>query len=243
MMGNKKAINHVKNMKEQYDKEISHSIQNTTAYRGGTMIIDKEKETVMNIRTVPMDTVSAIIRLYNGKTAALNFASYKNPGGGFIKGSVAQEEDLCRCSTLYPVLASQQQYYDDNKKSLNDGLYTEAALYSEDILFMSDEGPVKCDVITCASPNWGAAKRNGVSRIQNTKALKNRIEFLLCIAAYHGVETLILGAWGCDVFRQEAVEVAELFQNALQKYPYFKNVIFAIPSGNNFDMFKEVFGE
>lgn len=242
MMGNKKAINHVKNMKEQYDKEISHSIQNTTVYRGGIMIIDKEKETVMNIRTVPMDTVSAITRLYDGKTAALNFASYKHPGGGFIKGAVAQEEDLCRCSTLYPVLASQQQYYDDNKKSLNDGLYTETALYSEDILFMSDEGPVKCDIITCASPNWGAAKRNGVSRIQNTKALKNRIEFVLCIAAYHGVETLILGAWGCGVFRQEAIEVAELFQNALQKYPYFKSVIFAIPSGNNFDMFKEVFG-
>ena len=237
----RKAINHVNNMKEKYGKEISHSIENTMIHRGDVQILNKEKETVMSIRVVPMDTVSAITRLYDGKTAALNFASYKNPGGGFVKGCVAQEEDLCHWSTLYPVLMTQCQYYDNNKKTLNNGLYTEAALYSEDILFMSDEGPVKCDVITCASPNWGAAKRNGISRSKNTEALKDRIEFVLRVAAYHDVETLILGAWGCGVFRQEASEVAELFQNALQKYPYFKKVIFAIPSGNNFDMFKEVF--
>ena len=81
-----------------------------------------------------------------------------------------------------------------------------------------------------------------MSRVENTKALKERIEFILKVAAFHNVDTLILGAWGCGVFKQNPNEVAELFQNALQKYPYFSNVIFAVPKGINFDSFKSVFG-
>ena len=33
--------------------------------------------------------------------AVLNFALPSNPGGGVVNGSSAQEECLCRCSTLY----------------------------------------------------------------------------------------------------------------------------------------------
>lgn len=237
-----KSLKHVQYVKRVFSKEISDSIKRTTVHKDDVLISDKDKVSVMNIRVVSMDTVSAITRLYNGNTAVLNFASYKNPGGGFMLGSIAQEEDLCRYSTLYPVLKANQQYYENNKKFLNKGLYTNSALYSEDVLFMSDEGPVKCNVITCAAPNWRAAERNGIKRSVNSEALKERIEFVLKVAAYHGVDTLILGAWGCGVFKQNATEVAELFQNALQNYPYFGNVIFAIPSGRNFDAFKEVFG-
>lgn len=236
----RKAINHVNDMKEKFGKEISHSIECTHIHRGDAQVL-KPKKPVMNIKMVYMDSISAIFKYGEGKTAVLNFASYKNPGGGFIKGCVAQEEDLCHNSTLYPVLSTQCQYYDDNKRKINYNLYTNAALYSEDIVFITDEVK-KCDVITCACPNWGAAKRNNVTRVQNTEALKDRIEFMLRVAASHDVNTLILGAWGCGVFRQNACEVAELFQNALQKYPYFDNVIFAIPGGDNFEAFRNVFG-
>ncbi len=33
--------------------------------------------------------------------AAVNFASARNPGGGFLRGAKAQEEDLARCYALY----------------------------------------------------------------------------------------------------------------------------------------------
>ena len=236
------AMNHVNDMRERFSKEISYSISNTIAHRDDVQIIDKEKSGVVNIKTVEMDTVSAIFKYCNGKTAALNFASYKNPGGGFINGRMAQEEDLCHKSTLYPVLLAYNYYYISNREKYVKGLYTNAALYSKDIVFVSDTNNVKCDVITCASPNWGAARRNGVPRVENTKALKERIEFILKVAAFHNVDTLILGAWGCGVFKQNPNEVAELFQNALQKYPYFSTVIFAVPRGVNFDSFKSVFG-
>ena len=152
------AMNHVNNMRKRFSKEISYSINNTIAHRDDVQIIDKEKSDVINIKTVEMDTVSAIFKYCNGKTAALNFASYKNPGGGFINGRMAQEEDLCHKSTLYPVLLAYNYYYISNREKYVKGLYTNAALYSKDIIFVSDTNNVKCDVITCASPNWGSRK-------------------------------------------------------------------------------------
>ncbi len=38
------------------------------------------------------------------KVCVLNFASATNPGGGVVNGSSAQEECICRCTTLYPCL-------------------------------------------------------------------------------------------------------------------------------------------
>lgn len=36
------------------------------------------------------------------RVCVLNFASATNPGGDVVHGSSAQEEAICRCSTLYP---------------------------------------------------------------------------------------------------------------------------------------------
>ena len=56
----------------------------------------------------------------------LNFASARNPGGGFLKGARAQEEDLCRCSGLYPALLTQPNYYQINREQ-SSMIYTDHA--------------------------------------------------------------------------------------------------------------------
>ena len=43
--------------------------------------------------------------------AILNFASARAVGGGFLKGSRAQEEELCRCSGLFRCLERAPDYY------------------------------------------------------------------------------------------------------------------------------------
>jgi uncharacterized protein (TIGR02452 family) len=124
---------------------------------------------------------------------------------------------------------------------MNNYLYTNAALYSKDILFMRNGVTKSVDVITCAAPNWSRAKKLGASYTDNCHTLRDRIEFVLQIAANNEVDTLILGAWGCGVFGQDAKVVAEYFQNTIENYPFFKNIIFAVPKGYNLDAFKNVF--
>lgn len=196
------------------------------------------------------DSVASIIEQpLNDKVAVLNFASYKNPGGKFIEGSSAQEESLCHASFLYNVLIAHYDYYAWNNNHKNKGLYTNRAIYSPDVLFQKDKNERCCDVITCAAPNITPSRKYNwsITNEENTEALKSRIKFVLDIAADKKVETLILGAFGCGVFGQDAEEVANIFMDYLTTiHKMFKKVIFAIPKGfhtENYDKFEKVFKE
>ena len=178
------------------------------------------------------------------KIAALNFASYKHPGGGFMKGSSAQEESICHESNLYNVISQfGDSFYAENNEDKNKALYRDKGLYSPDIVFERGNRQALCDVITCASPNKKVAQKYCyVSDSQNYKALESRIKFVLDIAEDNNVDTLILGAYGCGVFGQDPIEVANLFKQELRGRS-FKKVVFAIPKGRNgnYDAFRRVF--
>jgi len=151
--------------------------------------------------------------------AALNFASYTNPGGMFIKGSRAQEECLCHASFLYNVLQPfQKEYYDKNYLNKNKGLYLNRALYSPDIYFFNEDEVYPCDIITCAAPNWSAAHWTNVTREENYQVLQSRIKFVLDIALDQHAETLVLGAYGCGVFRQNPRDVATISLSHMDYY-------------------------
>src|SRR5262245_59910177 len=85
-------------------------------------------------------TLAAARRLVTDghRPVALNFASARNPGGGFLGGARAQEESLCRASALYACLAGQPMY--EFHRRLPDCLYTNYALYSPDVPVFRDDG-------------------------------------------------------------------------------------------------------
>ena len=194
-----------------------------TDYRNRSIIVSSD------------DTVSAVYKaLSPEKTAIMNFASYKNPGGMFLEGSMAQEEALCHESILYNVLCKQEEYYSWNRDNLNCALYLNRALYSENVVFRKNNDDFTVDVITCAAPNFSAASRYcGVSREENNKVLLERVRFVVNIAAVMGVKTFIAGAWGCGVFGQDPKTVAECFKTALVETTGIDTVIFAIPGNGN----------
>ncbi|MCD8340973.1 MAG: TIGR02452 family protein [Clostridiales bacterium] len=239
-----------KEMAERYRQEISSCVAKTQTYRGQIISAPSQEPAASYTELlVPLDSVSAAYQERNGKTAILNFASYKHPGGGFLVGSRAQEECLCHESFLYNVLSQQQKYYAQNNKTLNRALYTNAALYTPDVMFEHNGEAAPFDVLTCASPDFGtAAQYYHVSKEENSAALRSRIRFVLDILNEQHVNTAILGAFGCGVFCQDGTEVAKLFQAEAARTAWRESVklVYAVidsARGGNYQKFGEVFGK
>ena len=243
----KLALTHTKEMENLYKDEIKDCIDETLVYNANSKFIEKRLNNKQIIVVDEIDSVGAVFKYVNINeiTAVLNFASYNNPGGNFINGSKAQEECLCYESYLYNVLKECMGYYKINHKNKNKCLYTDRALYSPNVRFTKECKDVFCDVITCAAPNKTAAQKYcNVSDEENSKVLKERIEFVLKIAQDNGVDNLILGAYGCGVFGQDPLEVAKIFKEFLSgKYKCFNKVIFPIPNKLevNYRCFKRIF--
>lgn len=152
------------------------------------------------------------------KVAVLNFASAKNPGGGFLKGSAAQEESLARSSTLYMSLIKfKKPFYEYNKMS--PGVYTDRIIYSPEIsFFKNDEGKFlqmdcrDCAVITCPAVNAGVSKK---SKEEVKDLMRTRMRKILNVAFRNKKTVLILGAFGCGVFKNDPNDVAEIWRELL----------------------------
>ena len=201
-------------------------------------------------------------RNYTGKVAVLNFASATNPGGGVTKGSNAQEECLCRCSTLYNVLSDpkfDEIFYRPHKEHGN-ALHNNDAIYTPDIQIIKSDNynllyrPFSVNVITCAAPNLRETPSNAYNHERGEKPNVTDEELLdihfrravhiLNLAAYHGAETIILGAFGCGAFKNPPEIVADAYKKALEIGKlFFKNIEFAVYCGKddtNYKVFKEI---
>lgn len=241
----KMALKHTKEMEDAYGEEIRNRIDRSVIYRSCEPVAAVGEPTFV---VTSNDSVSEIFAQDYSRAVVLNFASYKNAGGGFTKGSCAQEESLCMESYLYNVLRSfQLKFYEYNGERLKRGLYTDAAIYTPGVLFFKDDAVKYCDVLTCAAPNNSLRfKYHSFTEEENTAALRQRIEFVRNIIESAGVDVAILGAWGCGVFQQNPTEVAELFKEAFSKTS-LKKIVFAVPcsehSKENYDAFIKVFSK
>lgn len=242
-----KAIEHTAYMANRYPVEIDYAVRNTIRYNENSVFSAVKSEDRAIARVIRTDSVTAVVKAVEQnaflKTAVLNFASYNNPGGRFLDGSTAQEESLCHSSFLYNVLKEfNDTYYEDNRHNKNRGLYKDRALYTPNVYFRNEEGVVSCDVITCAAPNKSLLYKYGnFTEEENSKVLRNRIKFVLNIAAKNYVDILILGAWGCGVFKQDPIEVATMFKKEIEKLNRHMNIFFAIPDDKNYNAFGGVF--
>ncbi|MBI3243693.1 MAG: TIGR02452 family protein [Chloroflexi bacterium] len=169
------------------------------------------------------------------RPAVLNFASAKHPGGGFLSGARAQEESLARSSGLYTCLVGNEMYAYHHKQ--RNPLYSDYAIYSPDVpVFRTDDGafrdePLLCSFITCAAVNANEILQNApfyYSEIE--EAMWKRILKILTIGAKHGHDAIVLGAWGCGAFGNDANQIAGLFSKALRSnfQGVYLMVVFAI---------------
>ncbi|MGC0386907.1 TIGR02452 family protein [Streptomyces sp. SAI-129] len=160
-------------------------------------------------------------RRLGGDVAVLNFASARNPGGGYLGGAQAQEEALCRASALYTCLLRAREFY-DHHRAHRDPFYTDRVVHSPAVpVFRDDRGrlldePFTAGFLTSAAPNAGVVLRTAPERAADLPAaLAARAERVLETAAAHGYRRLVLGAWGCGVFRNDPAQVAGAFRALL----------------------------
>lgn len=190
----------------------------------------------------------------------LNFANPINPGGGVREGARAQEEDLCRTSSLLCSLESRKasKYYEYNRK-LNTNMGSDGIIITPKVeIFKDANGDLLDDsavvaVMTCAAPmiRYGT---EGMSESEYIELFQNRITGMLRVAAYMGYKFLVLGAFGCGAFGNDAKVVSDLFYNALKEFEFggmrqsdlFKRIDFAVLSRSstqyNFKEFYRNFG-
>jgi uncharacterized protein (TIGR02452 family) len=175
------------------------------------------------------------------RVLVLNFASAKNPGGGFLGGSQAQEESLARSSALYASLRSQPEYYTSNR-ACRTALYTDHMILSPEVpVFREDGGqllpePYVIGMLTAPAVNAGAVNVNEPANVENLlPVMTGRIAKVLTVASRNGYEHFVLGAWGCGVFRNDPDAIAELFAQALLgEAPFaraFRSVTFSVLDG------------
>lgn len=234
-------------------------------------------KTVHTVLTVTGDkSYQAAMRLSKempgSKIAVMNFANAFHPGGGVEKGSSAQEEGLCRTSTLYPLInrkSLRDTYYKHNNEHKNrydNGKATDALIYTEGVVIcktdetfpkrMPKEAWVTVDVITIAAPDLRTKTNIHAPLVGNGTYMNDaelfgyhvkRAIHMLTVAAAKGADTLVLGAFGCGAFENNPEVVARAYKVALQEFPkVFKRIEFAVycpPTGSrNYDVFKRVLG-
>ncbi|KAJ9467307.1 hypothetical protein DIPPA_34419 [Diplonema papillatum] len=182
------------------------------------------------------------------RIGALNFASARNPGGGFLGGSQAQEESLARSSCLYPCLAKfEDEMYRPNRDRPS-GVYTHDMIVSPGVpVFRTDGGeavaPYLVTFVSAPAPNFGVvlrtAESEGHARASVREVLARRIRLVLAAFQRQNVDTVVLGAYGCGVFKNDVQTVAAVSKAELARFR-FRKVVFPVPDPSMYTVFSAV---
>jgi len=232
------------NAKVNISQEVSDSINCTEVYSPEDLDqllteIQPEHNCKTLIEVVNETAMQGAIALdpKNKQIGVLNFASAKNPGGGFMGGSKAQEESLARSSSLYVSINPKQEMYEFNRKRKT-YLYSDYMIYSENVVFFRNDDMelipnYQVDVLTSPAVNVGAMLQNNRSELPNVdKVMLQRLDKLFSLFIHKGVKNLVLGAWGCGVFRNKPEDVVGYFEHFLKKggkyYGAFEKVRFSV---------------
>lgn len=216
---------------------------------------DVQKNTEMNIIVSKKRTFEAAEAYAGKKVCCLDFANNHHIGGSPWTAG-AQEESLCRISTLYPCLAVQSgAFYEKHSHAYEeheiDAMGNDDLIYIPGVtIFKTDESIPKLrredtwfntDVIVSAAPQLSPHYDEEAYR----QIMTGRIKRILDVAAKEKVEVLILGAFGCGAFHNPPDIVADIFASLIHNYS-FETVEFAIKSRSdteNFDAFAARFAE
>ncbi|MFF7774943.1 TIGR02452 family protein [Streptomyces tanashiensis] len=223
-------------------EDLAAALSGTRLHGPEPVPVTPDTDRTPTLTVTPESSLAAARRMTAADTtrpvAVLNFASARNPGGGYLNGAQAQEEALCRASALHATLLRAPAYYAHHRAE-RDALYTDRVIHSPRVpVFRDDRGtllaePFTVGFLTSPAPNAGVVRRNTPELADRLPAaLASRAERVLETAAAAGYRRLVLGAWGCGVFRNDPAEVAGAFRALLtgegRFAGHFEEIVFAV---------------
>lgn len=248
-----------KGEKVEVADSLKYAIDNTIHYQpndfDGIKLPTHSFETKFEVYNETTFSATRRLIVKNGiaDVICLNFASAKNPGGGFLNGSQAQEESLARASGMYMCQITQPRMYESNKK-FTSCLYTDHMIYSRSVPVIRDDAdellntPYLVSILTAPAVNVGCLKQHqdeeGLSLVD--EYMLRRTKRVLQVCAHQGHKNLVLGAWGCGVFQNDPNKVANYFAQHLEGEfkGQFERIIFAVldvKENGTFAAFKTAF--
>lgn len=198
-----------------------------------------------------LDVGKYVINKYHIKPLILVMSSRGHPGGGYKIGAGAQEEDLCRRSTLFCNLEDPYNYrkYKDSIDPNNIfdpyPLPEFGGIYSKNVIVFRNGAnknysfynrPLKMSFVSVysySSPNIN--QDNKLSKTMEKRTIK-KIETIFRIAMKHNHKCVILSAFGSGCYENPPKHIAQLFKLVINKKEYkqfFDLIIFAILNDKN----------
>ncbi|MET7617703.1 TIGR02452 family protein [Streptomyces sp. NPDC005408] len=227
--------------KVEIGRELAAALAGTRMYGPEPVGVTPDTDRTTSFEVTGESSTQAAQRLTaadSAPVAVLNFASARNPGGGYLNGAQAQEEALCRASALYVTLLRAPEFYEHHRADRSP-FYTDRVIHSPGVpVFRDDRGrlldaPYTVGFLTSPAPNAGViTSRTPDHAHRIPAAVAARAERVLETAAAQGYRRLVLGAWGCGVFRNDPDVVAAAFHALLtgggRFAGHFEQIVFAV---------------
>ncbi|KAK1772223.1 hypothetical protein QBC33DRAFT_2500 [Phialemonium atrogriseum] len=239
---------------DSFDAAIAMTRASALSASASTTANDDDAAQLLNHLSTAAQQPAALDATAAPRVAVLNMASDKNPGGGWLGGSSAQEEALCFRSTLAASLS--RRFYPFPPRG---GLYSRDVVVFREGMgnghgLMSGAGarPV-VSVLSVAGvrrpevEEAGAAGRLVFAESAVRELTKDKMRLCLRMAASRGHVMLVLGALGCGAFRNPPHEVADCWMEVLSEDEFaggwFREIWFAVydrKGEGNFEIFRDV---
>ena len=202
-----------------------------------------------SIRVFDCSTIRAAIECNSAHPSAkiclLNFANPIKPGGGYLDGKEGQEGSICRQTLLFPTLGMSYMY-NENKRRGSKPEASDIMIYSPNVMVIRDDkyemiNNFPVDIISASAVD------NRKYHIYNSEEImENRIRKIILTAAEEKVDILILGAFGCGIFKNNSTTTARIFHKILVEENYqkfFYLIIFPIYNDANlYHIFNSILG-
>jgi uncharacterized protein (TIGR02452 family) len=206
--------------------------------------VERELCEATEIEIEDIDTISASLREINNghKVLALNMANAYRPGGGFLSGAKAQEEDLFRCTNLSKALTEDMYPMRGTEIICSPKIHI-----LRDAEYQDLESPKTLAFCSIAAHRDPHIDMCGMLPNHVYNFTKCKIHMMFQIALIQKCDCLVLGALGCGAFHNPPYEIAKMFCEICTIYAQkFKKIVFAVKSGSdnrNCDIFQQAFLE